>query len=216
MATIMGKGIALNLTTSSHYCIPIDKTEEVPVETVCAVRLQELDKQDRCKTSLKLHRQIAHPPKKRLIALLKDAGVSQEYYEETMSQIEEKCELCKIYAKAPSRPIVGMPMAAKFNEKVTMDLTLWNSRWILHIIDMWSRYTLSIFIDRKKSSNVIDNLMTNWIGKFGVMGAIVTDNGGELSPDEMREITSILNIQICTTAGESPFQNGLLKCSCHY
>ena len=71
-----------------------------------------------------------------------------------------------MYAKTPSTPTVGVPMATKFNEKVAMDLKQWNSGWILHIIDMWSRYTLSIFIDRKKPSNVIDNLMTHWIGKF--------------------------------------------------
>ena len=34
-ATIMGKDEALNLTTSGYYCIPIDKSEEVPVETLC-------------------------------------------------------------------------------------------------------------------------------------------------------------------------------------
>ena len=39
----------------------------------------------------------------------------------------------------------------------------------------------------------------------------MTDNGGEFSSEEMREITSILNIQLCTTAGESPFQNGLCE-----
>ena len=39
-----------------------------------------------------------------------------------MSQIEEKCELCKIYAKTPSRSIVCMHMATKLNEKVAMDL----------------------------------------------------------------------------------------------
>ena len=128
-----------------------------------------------------------------------------------MSQIEEKCELCKIYARTLSRPIVGMPMATKFNEKVAMELKQWNSRWILHLIDMWSRYTLSVFIDRKKPSNVIDNLMTHWIGKFGVIGTLMTDNGGEYSSNEMREITSILNIQLCTTAGENPFQNGLCE-----
>ena len=55
-ATIMGKKVALNLTTSGHYCILIDKTEAVPVETVCAVRLQELNKQDRYKEILKFHR----------------------------------------------------------------------------------------------------------------------------------------------------------------
>ena len=99
-------------------------------------------------------------------------------------------------------------MATKFNEKVAMDLKQWNSRWILHIIDMWSRYTLSIFIDRKKPSNVIDSLMTHWIGKFGVMGALMTDNSGEFSSDEMREITSILDIQLCTKA---PFRMGCVK-----
>ena len=104
-----------------------------------------------------------------------------------------------------------MPMASKFNEKVAMDLKQWNGRWILHIIDMWSRYTLSVFVDRKKSGNIIDALMTQWIGKFGVMKALMTDNGGEFNSDEVREITSILNVQLCTTAGESPFQNGLCE-----
>ena len=37
----------------------------------------------------------------------------------------------------------------------------------------------------------------------------MTDNGGEFNSDEMREVASILNVQLCTTAGESPFQNGL-------
>ena len=210
-ASIMGKDVSLNLTTSGHYCIPIDKAEEVAVEAVCAVRLDVLSKQDQYKTVLKLHRQFAHPTKKRLIALLKDAGVWKEEYYETVSEIEEKCELCKIYSKTPSRPVVGMPMATKFNEKVAMDLKQWNDRWILHIIDMWSRYTLSVFVTRKKPSNIIDALMTHWVGKFGVMGALMTDNGGEFNSDEMREVASILNVQLCTTAGESPFQNGLCE-----
>ncbi|KAK6191222.1 hypothetical protein SNE40_002958 [Patella caerulea] len=54
-------------------------------------------------------------------------------------------------------------------------------------------------------------MMTNWICVYGVMGAIMTDNGGEFSSDEMREVASILDIKIYTTAGESPFQNGLCE-----
>ena len=71
---------------------------------------------------------------------------------------------------------------------------------------MWSRYTLSAFVDRKKP---VDALMTQWIEKIGVMCALMTDNGGEFISDEMREITTILNLQLCTTADESPFQIGL-------
>ena len=53
--------------------------------------------------------------------------------------------------------------------------------------------------------------MKNWIGVFGLMGALRTDNGGEFSSDEMHEITSILNVRLCTAAGMSPFQNGLCE-----
>ena len=158
-AAFMGKEVALNLTTSGHYCIPIDKSEEVPVENVCAVHLDILSKQDKIKTLLKLHRQFAHPPKNRLIALLKDADVWKEEYEEIIEQINEKCEHCKIYAKTPSRPVVDLPMASKFNEKFAMDLKQWNGRWIFHIIDMWPRYTLSTLFDRKNPVNIIDALM---------------------------------------------------------
>ena len=31
-ADIMGQNVALNFTISGHYCIPIDKSETVPVE----------------------------------------------------------------------------------------------------------------------------------------------------------------------------------------
>ena len=57
-----------------------------------------------------------------------------------------------------------MPIASKFNEKVAMDLKQWNGRWILNSIDMWSRYTLSVFVDQKKPGNIIDALMTNLPG----------------------------------------------------
>ena len=66
----MEKEVALNLTTSGHYCNPIDKSEEVQVENMCAVKLDALNRQDRFKTLLKLHRQFAHPRKNRLTALL--------------------------------------------------------------------------------------------------------------------------------------------------
>ena len=102
-------------------------------------------------------------------------------------------------------------MAAQFNEKVAMDLKQRSGRWILHIIDMWSRYTISVFFDRKRSNNVINAIMQHWIGIFGVMGSIMTDNEGEFSSDEMREIMSILNVRLITTAAESPFQNGLCE-----
>ena len=104
-----------------------------------------------------------------------------------------------------------MPMATQFNAKVAMDLKQWNGCWILHIIDMWSRYTISVFINRKRPSDVVNALMQNWVGVFGEMGSMMTDNGEEFNADEMRGVMSILNVRVLTTAAESPFKNGLCE-----
>ena len=72
--------------------------------------------------------------------------------------------------------------------------------------------TNSVFIDCKKPSDVIDNIMLHWVGAgFGIMKSILTDNGGEFSSDEMREVCNILKVQISTTAANSPFQNELCE-----
>ena len=52
--------------------------------------------------------------------------------------------------------------------------------------------------------------MLHWVGAgYGIMESILTDNGGEFSSKETREVASILNIKDHTTAAYSPFQNGL-------
>ena len=65
-ANIFGENVALNLTTSGHYCIPIDRMEEIPVKEVFSVKVEEVDSKDRYKTIVKLHRQFAHPPIKKI------------------------------------------------------------------------------------------------------------------------------------------------------
>lgn len=104
--------------------------------------------------------------------------------------------MCKTYAKTPSRPVVSFSMASYFHEKVAMDLKNWRGKLILHLISMLSRYTVSIFLQWKKTTDLIDKIMSNWIGIFGVMGAIMTDNGGDFNSEEMREVASILNVSV--------------------
>lgn len=211
-AEIYGVQVTLNETSSGHYCIPIDKDEDITVETVCAVNIERLDAQGRYRTLMKLHRQFAHPPEKRFKGLLEDAGAWHDDFQPIIDKIYETCEVCRLYKKTPPRPVVAMPMASRFNQKVCMDLKKWRDRYILHLIDMWSRFSVSVFIERKRPSEVIDKIMTCWIGAaFGVMEAIVSDNGGEFCSAEMREVCSILHVEKITTAAESPFQNGLCE-----
>ena len=69
-----------------------------------------------------------------------------------------------------------MPMVKDFNEKVAMDLKYYKGLWILHMIDIWSRYTISVFIHQIKTSNIIEVLMKNLVGVFGVMKDLMEGN----------------------------------------
>ena len=40
------------------------------------------------------------------------------------------------------------------------------------------------------------------------MDSILTDNGREFTAQEIEEVASILNVNVLTTAAESPFQYG--------
>jgi hypothetical protein len=216
-AEVFGKTVALDMTSSGHYCLPIDRNSQLKVESVCEVKLDVLNAGQLAKVLLKLHRQFAHPSTNRLVALLKDAGIWSDDYRLVLDNIYQNCELCKRYAKTPSRPVVALPQAKAFNDRIAMDLKLWRNGksgsklWILHMIDMWSRLTVSCFIERKTPKAVLEKLMTNWIGVFGVMKSIMTDNGGEFNSDETREVASLLNLEVCTSAADSPFQNGLCE-----
>ena len=43
------------------------------------------------------------------------------------------------------------------------------------------------------------------------MEAVLHDNGGEFSNDEMRAVCSTLNVEVITSAAQSPWQNGLCE-----
>ena len=205
-----GQRIALNETSSGHYCLPINRAMEV--DNVFAVNLLELDNVQLKKSLKKLHAQFGHPAQmSKLIDLMKGAKSWNERFRPVLEEVYVECDLCKQFKKTPARPVVALPMASEFNEVVCMDLKKWNNQWILHMIDMHTRYTQSVFINRKLSTTIIDNVMVHWTGIFGIMKGILTDNGGEFTSDEMREVASILDVDLKTTAAESPWQNGLCE-----
>ena len=211
VAEVLGETVSLDLTSSGHYCIPINKTTSFPIESVCAVNIQELDNKEKYKTLLKIHRQFAHLSAIKMKALLVDANVWHDEFQTYMDKIYKNCDMCIIYKRTPSRSVVSLPLASKFNEKVAMDLKKWGEKWILHMVDMWSRFSVSTFITRKRPSEVIDKVLKCWIGIFGVMESILTDNGGEFNAEELSEVTSILGVRVHTIAAQSPFQNGLCE-----
>ena len=76
-----------------------------------------------------------------------------------------------------------------------MDLKSWGNKWILHLVVMWSRLTITVFIDRKITQSVIYAIVLNWVGAgYRVMKSVLTGNGGKFSVDETQEFSGTLNI----------------------
>ena len=56
----------------------------------------------------------------------------------------------------------------------------------------------------------MENVLQHWIG-WGVMEGILVDSSGEFNNEEIREMSSMLNIKISSTPGESPRTYGLCE-----
>ena len=206
-AEIYGKKVHLNCTSSGHYCVPIDP--EHNEQDVLKVDLSNTDEKERKRVLLKLHSQFGHASSIKLIDLLKDAKVWNSDYKDLLETVTRNCEICKRHAKTPPRSVVSLPLAQKFNDILSLDLKNWESGYILHMIDVWSRYSMSVYIAKKQPQLVIDNLMKRWISVFGRMKSLISDNGGEFTAEEFKEVASILGVKLLTTAAEAPHQNGL-------
>ena len=207
--SLFGKKIHCLESSTGHWMMPL--VEEIKIKDVCVVDISTISGDELEKTLLKLHAQFGHPAKQKLIYLLKNANMWNDNCDALLEKIQNSCKICKQFTKTPARPVVALPVAKRFNEAVCMDLKQWKGNWILHMVDMYSRYIQSIWVPRKGSRDILDAVIENWCGIFGVMEIMLTDNGGEFTSEEIREVSSFLNIKKYTTAAEAPWQNGLCE-----
>ena len=214
---ILNQLLSLTITQSGHYALPI---------TIPSKILQDIDHErnvkvtltmaayDNKKKALKLHSQFGHPSYEKLVKVVNSAG--KEWSENSdlkneLKTISDECQTCKVFKKAPPRPVVGLPMATKFLECVAMDLKFYNSKILLHLIDHATRLSMSIQIRSKEPSVIIQAIFKNWIAIYGTTTKFLSDNGGEFANNDFLEMCESLNITYKTTAAESPWSNGIVE-----
>ena len=210
--TMLGEVIPLVNTSTDHYAIPIHKNKyvlETNSKIVLLSRKQDLTKKE---IASKLHRQFGHPPVIRLQKLLEksDYNLDEELIKE-INDVSNECEICKRYKPAPRRPIVGLPLASKFNQTVCMDIKFINGQPVIHLIDALTRYSAAGVLYSKEPRGIINFMFRNWICIFGPPDRFLSDNGGEFANQEMMDMAEAFNINLVTTAAESPWANGLCE-----
>ena len=79
------------------------------------------------------------------------------------------------------------------------------------MIDEFSRFSQACIVHSKKPSQIIDALSEKLLSLFGCPALIFSDNGGEFCAKEFQEWAEQFNIEHKTTAGNSPFSNGVVE-----
>ena len=105
---------------------------------------------DAKKIAKKLHEQFAHPSSRRLIKLIKDGGVVNQSLNEKIEDVEKNCHICRKFKKKPLKPVVCFPRAKTFNENLAIDLKCFSGKYMLHILDQFTRFSRTIVINDKK------------------------------------------------------------------
>uniref|UniRef100_A0AAV2MIZ9 Integrase catalytic domain-containing protein n=1 Tax=Knipowitschia caucasica TaxID=637954 RepID=A0AAV2MIZ9_KNICA len=164
------------------------------------------------KVLLKLHKQFGHASAERLQKLIQSSGNTDQDCPIILQETIRDCEICQRYSRSKPKPAVGLPLASQYNETVAMDLhELEPGVWYLHIIDHFTRFSAGNIVRTKKPSEIVNSFIHSWISVHGAPKRIYTDNGGEFNNAEIRDMAENFNIETKTTAGYSPWSNGLLE-----
>ena len=212
IVTVFGKEVLLDVSSCGHHSINIVIPEIKIEEFTFIAKLDLNDAELMNKNIYFLHMQFAHPPKKEFVKLLKNGNYWNDKFTETIENIYKSCKTCEVFSKTPSRPVVAMPEAEAFGELVVMDLKSWQKIYLLHMIDAFSRFSISAVIKTKTPQVVAHQFLLKWVGAgYGLCKKIKFDNGGEFSNEEIREVSDCLGMEIKTTGANSPWQNGLCE-----
>ena len=150
---------------------------------------------------MKLHlKQFCHPKIVRLRKLLQDGSVNDEDFFKLIEEVEKSCHICCKYNHPPSKPVVCFPLSKEFNESAVMDIKYCKNHLVLHLIDHANRFSSAAIIRSKYKDTIITKVLQIWIFIFGPPKQIFTDNGGEFTSHDFREMGEKLNTTTKTTA----------------
>ena len=167
-AQIYGTWTDLALTSVGHYALNIIP-DELEKNESCLFTLPT-DQEEKKTTLVKLHRQFGHPREEVLISLLKNAKCDSKEARSIIDDIYRKCNTCKKFSPTPPKPVVSLPVSSEFTEVLTMDLKeikVHRNKYILHMIDGFLRFTVSVFIRDKRPETIVYNVMLHWVVNYG-------------------------------------------------
>ena len=82
-------------------------------------------------------------------------------------------------------------------------------KYILHMIDAFTRYSVSVFLPRKLPELIVECVFSYWVACFGSPKRIWTDLGGEFNNEEIKEMSEAFAVELGTGGANAGHMNGL-------
>ena len=148
-------------TLGSHYGIVLETRGR---NVMSEILFMEDKEGDLCsyRAVRKVHEVNNHWRKEQLIKSYRNAGWMSPELVAIITRVINDCKVCAKFAKSVSRPRVTMPKSTSFNEVVTLDLKQFGSKYVLWMIDSFTRFIQGKLILNKKADTIIDAVNTTW------------------------------------------------------
>ena len=208
---LLGVKIAMKETKSGHFSIEIKipKVEKDQEDILCL--LNKTTEDLNLEEIKKLHHYWGHAHVEKLKILIKNSGRLTKQVENKLKEVGKSCESCRINSNRKPTPKISIPKASKVNQVVSIDLKEYGEderKYILYCVDVFSRFTIGVFIPNKKPETIGGKLLEKWISVLGVMDVIHSDLGGEFINEDLVKLAEYLDIKQTSTAAYSPNMNG--------
>ena len=155
-------------TAGGHYGIVLETRKEKgasPFENEdLGILFMEDKKGELCsfKAVKKVHEINRHKGKEQLLHAYRNAGWMSPEMSNTIERVVNDCKVFQKFQKSIAQPRATLPKASSFNETVTLDLKEFGNKYVLWMIDSFSRFMVGKLITNKRADTIIQAVMDNW------------------------------------------------------
>ena len=196
------------VTTGKHYWIILN-TKGKKCLYILFVEDQE-EELTSFKAIRKVHEVNNHKKREQLITAYRNAGWISPDVVNTINHVVNDCHVCQKFQKSVKRPKVTLPKSSSFNKVVTLDLKEMGSKYILWMVDSFTKFIQGKLIHNKMAETVIDAINTAWNCYVGYPSiGYFADNGREFANIKLDELTSEHSRTLKFGPSYSPWSNGI-------
>ena len=128
----------------------------------------------------KLHINSGHASARHIKRVLADAEGDTQSPMQRVGDVVSLCDASRAFEKAPHIPISGTSTAPMFNERLQIDLLFLGDIIALHIMDVFSKYSILTRVRPKNPQEVWDASLSGWVGVFGAPKRLHLDEWGRV------------------------------------